>query len=354
MISRKVKVAGLTSALLIAGLTFWYLRSQRGGPTPPAIDFEKFRAEQQEKDFATLSQDAPPATELFGAMIRMGQMQKPIARDKALSVAASQEAFLRSGAARTLANFEDAEAWQALQKLCKDSDPSVRNACLSSISARPSADRKTFVQKEFVAGAKNDSEKLEGLLALMSFEKSDSDRSTAIKSVLDIAKGKPQLEATLISRLINLSPRDAELSKLLQSTLENSDKYSLTVRTLAIRHLAAIREPKLLERYASLAASKEPEIKIALLQTFTTMCPPARWTLLDKFLSDESDAKVRSEALRVLSIMPTEDARVLLDRLIETGKFTESEERERAQATLKALSTDTRVDPCLGRNKITD
>jgi HEAT repeat protein len=354
MISRKAKVVALTSTLFIAGGVLWYARTQRSGSTPPAVDFEKFRAEQQEKDFATLGKDTPPATELFGAMIRMGQMQKPIARDKALQVATGADSFIRSGAARTLANFEDAEAWEALQKLCKDSNLSVRNACLGSIAARPSPERKLFVQNEFVSRSKNDVEKLEGLLVLMSFEKEEAARNTAVKSALDFAKGKPQLEATLISRLVNIAPRDAELSKLLESTLKNPDKFSLTLRTLAIRHMAAVRDSKLLPLYAPLAASQEPEIKIALLQTFTMMCPPARWTLLDKLLSDESDSKVRAEALRVLSIMPSEDARVLLDRLIEGGKFTQDEERDRAQATLNALKKDTRVDPCLGRNKITD
>jgi HEAT repeat protein len=353
MISRNAKIAGLVGAFFIVGGIVWYARTQRGGPTPPAIDFEKFRAEQQEKDFAVLNQENPPATELFGAMIRMGQMQKPIARDRALAVATSPESFLRSGAVRTLANFEDQEAWEAFQKLCKDSDPSVRNACLSSIAARPSADRELFVKSEFISRAKSDVEKLEGLLLLTSFSKDEVSRTSAIKASLDFARGKPQLEASLVSRLVNIAPRDPELSKLLESVIENPEKFSLTLRTLAIRHLSAIQEPKLQKHYGTLADSKESEIKIALLQTFATMCPPARWTLLDKFLSDASDSKVRSEALRVIAIMPTEEARVLLDRLIVSGKFAEGEERDRAETTLKVMTQDTRVDPCLGRNKIT-
>jgi|GEM_PF-2981084 len=343
------KIVAIVSLICVVAAGIFFIRSRTSGTKP--IDPKLFREEQQKKDFEALNNPQAPATEVFGAMIRAAQLRKPIARNVALASAKHAEPLMRIGAARALGYFEDQEALEALQALCKDENVKVRRSCIMGLAAIKTPERKKLLGETF---AKNNSDKEEQLLAmieLVRFETQPAARSEALKNTLTFAtsSGDRKLESLAVSRIAGLAPRDPAVTSQLQKVLENPVAFSPSLQMLATRHLGSQRHPWILKNYDQLITSKAPLARLAAVQTMPVICPSNRWTLLEKIVLEDSDLKVRKEALKVLSLMPTEDARVLIERLLESPKLPAAS-LDDAKKSAKALANNKSVDPCLGKN----
>ena len=344
ILNRQWTAALLVTTLALAALVAW--RYSR----PREKNYETFKTQQQKDDFATLSSSNPAATNLFGAMIRMAQENRPIARTAALGAASNENPFLRSASVRSLAYFDDDASWSAMKILCTDRDSTVRSACLASAFVKKTPERKTFFQSEFLTRARDDEEKLQAMIVMAQMDHSERPSAEAIGEILRFASRRPALETRAVSELLRLAPHDPQVVVHLREYIKASSHAPSAIRSLAVRHLAQIHDGNLADNFNGIISDADFAVRIAALQAMVVLCPANRWPMLERKIRDDPNESVRREALNVVGSMPSEDASVLLDRLSNAPKLTDSL-REQIREIRGKASQNLRVDPCLGKTK---
>src|SRR5688500_4886423 len=100
-------------AALIAGYRHM---AKRGADIPPMNEVERV-ADITRKDKETLLNKNARDTEVFGALVRLGQREEPLARQEAVRRADSPSKMVREGVANALGGFDDVESLDTLKKL---------------------------------------------------------------------------------------------------------------------------------------------------------------------------------------------------------------------------------------------
>lgn len=328
-------------AALFAGYRHLALRATPG----PQTEMDKV-ADIARADKATLLNRDAREPEIFGALVRLGQREEPLARQEAVKRAESSSKMIREGVANALGFFDDAESFEKLRKLVADPEKEVRIQALVALGRRPSDARRALLREIAARPGLSAEEKVAANSSLAKLGGKGGETSSSVAALMRIALTDHDDAAATraASEAVSLAPRDPKVLEMLRSMLENEKREG--IRSLGVRHLAVSRDPWMLKNYRRYLDNAEPGLRMAVVQSLHFLCPDDRWSTLDKVISGDRDKGVVMAALQEPRFMPGNEAKALLQRLIAGGKLAR-EELTSAQSTLAELEKSTAVDPCL-------
>ena len=324
-------LGALVILALVAGGSLMVFRSF----LKPETQAEKL-AKVLENDKRVLGDPKAKDNDVYAALGRLGDRGVGLSKQEAIKRSNDPSSIVRKGAAEALGYFVDeADAREALERMIGEKDEETRIIVLKAVGVRGGAGRAEFLKKLFQkipAPTDLEREALDrGFLRVGSVgeRKEAADRLIALyhKSTQQRVKFQALLDLTAhLSR----DPRILEIVE--KDALHSSDS---TLQTLAIRHIAAIRDKKMAKLFEGLLHSPSLDVRLTIAQALPLACPDSRYVFAETLATKDQDEHVRVEAINQIEHLGGDSAKTLLERLIQSGSLKEVE----LATAKKALST---------------
>jgi HEAT repeat protein len=280
------------AAIVAAG---WFLLNGSGDPMKKLLSHDREILKGGGKD-----------VEIYSALLRLGARRDPLAREAALNRLRDPSMAVRMAVATALGNYSDEETFGALVQLSRDLDKGVRARALTSFGSRDPKKAAPVLHEVIKRPGLSPEERIGAGYALFQVERTDSVRDEVMSFLVKYAADPDRgICLRAVTTAMSLSPKDPRLVSILHRAI--GDPVRGYLQGIAVRHLAALRDPWLKKELPSLLKSANADARLAALQSLGLTCPPDRMDLLEGALKTESEPRVKQAADELLKQLRERD-----------------------------------------------
>lgn len=305
-----------------------------------------------EADRQVLLNNKGSAGEVFTALVRLGDRRNPLSKQEALKRLKDPSVLIRRGVASALGYFfAELDAREALQKLFSDEDVSVRIAALRAVSDRGGLGRLEFLanlaKTKYALNATTVSElEREAVWAGVLKLSQGPARTTAVAPLLELYNKSKDASVRyhVVLDVLSQMPRDPRAISLLKTdALKSNDPQVLS---LAVRHVAALRDRELAAAYKELARSVHLPVRMAVVQSMAMACPVARYEIFEKIVNEEESSDVRNQVFEQMAFLGGKEAEAFAEKLIDSKNLKSGEKSAAKNARDKIIQNGATGDSC--------
>ncbi|MBC7692644.1 MAG: HEAT repeat domain-containing protein [Methylotenera sp.] len=312
---------------------------------PPSVKTQVEKTNEVLKHDRDVLKGAPAGeAEVYQALVRLGQMQEPLAQQESIKRSTSPSAFVREGAANALGNFGDEISLKTLKQLLADPEKAVRLQAIHGLGHRPGAGREELLRSAEKQNGLGAEEKVAIQVSLVESATNPQTRETALEQLLKFSQADASIAAPAALQVMSLAPQDERVLKMLRDLLKKD--LDSVVSSTAIRHLSALRDPWMVENLGKWATHSNAQLRMAAVQSVHIACPAARWQILETAITGERDRNILAEAINAPTYMPGKEAVTFLERMSHSDQLTK-EELVILTQKLVQLKASNQADPCL-------
>jgi len=341
LILRILGALALLSLIAVGSVTIYrtYLK--------PETEAQKL-AKVLDNDKRVLGDPKAKETDVYAALVRLGDRGVELSKQEAIKRSNDSSLVVRKGAAEALGYFVDeGDARDALERMINEKDEETRIIVLKAVGVRGGEGRAEFLKtlfRKIPSPSELEREAADrGLLRVGS----PTDRKEAADRLIALYRKSTQQRVkfqALLDLTAHLS-RDPRILDLVEKDALRSPDPSL--QTLAIRHIAAIRDKTMGKLFEGLLQSPNRDVRLAIAQALPLACPDSRYVFAETLVTKDTDEHVRIEALNQIERLGGDPAKTLLERLIKSGTLKETE-LAAAKKALKSVEKDLhKTDVCV-------
>jgi HEAT repeat protein len=299
----------VAAGVVLVLLSLWFVTSKfrnRDTPHPKTTDEYLLKLEADRKvleDFESGKSTDPYA--VYGAIIRLGEVQDPLAEKTSLKLATHENALFREGSAQSLGFYDNDSATETLIQLLSDRETSVRQFAAKAFGQAASESRLAKV-RDLLSNPKLSPQVRLGLLgSLYQLGGTGATKSWALEQIVALAAHPTQGdEATLY--LVQIAPESPTTTEVLHKKLQANPSDRVT--GVAIRHLSSRQDPWIRDHISRLTNHKSSIVRKAIIQSLHRNCPRERWDIMKKIVLSENDKSVIEAAIRETSLLSGDEA----------------------------------------------
>lgn len=261
-----------------------------------------------------LNGDKIPENEIYGAVIRLGQVGDNTALEVAKKLVANESRLLREGAAQALSYFPDQNILKEVDVLLKDKEESVRVFAIEGLSVLKSQEREKMAEEKQKQSDLSTNEKVAVLGSLYKLRSQNEKQKKDLENLLGLAVGSDKTLSQKASlKAMQIAFEAKPVKEMMIEKVKNSKDE--TVKTVAIRNLANANDPWLREKLLELSQNPNPAIKIAAIQSLHRVCPENRWQIIENIIKKEKEESIVNHALEELLFIERAKSLMLLTKL---------------------------------------
>ncbi|MFZ9595107.1 MAG: HEAT repeat domain-containing protein [Bdellovibrionia bacterium] len=289
------------------------------------VDLEKQRLENLfEQDRKILKKKDATESQVYAALVRLAKVHDPLALEYAMERKATASSFLKKALAEVFGFFDTPETHQGLLDLSRDSNLDVRLAVVSSLTHSQLPKREELLGRLLENESAQPVERITILATLIQVTSSAELRKKTIEQLLSVMSTHGEIEvprSTLIL-VVNSAAVSPEIQEFLKKILDQRKFPALG--GLAVRQLAALRNPWLKSKAQDLSKSPDSQVRLALVESLHWICPKDLWRLIGDLLVNEKDRDVQSALLDELQLLVSRSSIPEVERILKNANLEHS------------------------------
>jgi len=293
---------------VLVAVSAYYLLVGRGGGAvskDPQNQAELTEPEQLQLDRDLLARvlagsEAEPM-HVYRALLNLSKNGDESAKKAAQKLAKDPNVTLREGAAQALGFYDDDESARLIRELLDDKEPTVRKFAIEGLGKRAGELRRETLEKILNAGSIDQETEVRVRASLVRVIEDDG-RRPHLEGISKIAlAGDEQVNTYAVSQLAQVAPEDpVSLNVFRQKVSQAKNERAIAI---AIRLLSSKGDPWIKQNLKILAASRNPKIRLAVVQSLHRVCPDDRKQILESIVSRETDAQVKQFAAEEAALL---------------------------------------------------
>lgn len=268
------------------------------------------------QDLALLEKGNDESPEYYQAILRLAKYQREAVQKEIKSLLESQKEEDSAIGLEALGYEGDsAENLERFALCLEKKGPSQRllDACLNGLGHNQSEKRELMLESWVGNWNKTESPPWRAVESLLNVTADATKKEKIVENIKTWIQEKPTKNVYVpFLLLVRWASADESVRRLALNFIETSPDQSL--QKVAVNYLAQMEDPEIQKRLSHYLTSSNERVKLLMLGSIHSICPPDRLKIIAEFMAQEENRKYLPEVLDELSFLGEAGAGLVLDQ----------------------------------------